>query len=163
LAESTQLNDDDRKLLDMIHRHSQRIDTIVEAVMGLSRQQDSEQQPWLLEPCLRQAMAECERASGAPATITLAGIDGAQQAPLDPGHLRRILLNLWQNAERHARRPDTTLHIRLLGSHNDAGAFCLDIVDNGPGIDAAAINRVLEPFYTTGNGGTGLGLHVARE
>src|SRR5699024_3759412 len=119
LAESAQLDDDDRKLLDMIHRHSQRIDTIVEDVMGLSRRQDSRQQPLLLEPCLQQAMAEYERASSAPATITLADIDAAQQVRFDPGHLRRILLNLWQNAERHARRPDTTLHIRLLGSHNE--------------------------------------------
>lgn len=163
LAESQRLDDDDRRLLDIVQRHSQRIDAIVDDVMGLSRRTDSRQPPLRLKPCVEQIIAEYQQYSDNPAAVSVAGIDAAQSVQFDGDHLRRILLNLWQNAERHARRPGTALAIRLTGNRNGAGTFRLDIVDNGPGIEGAAANRVLEPFYTTGNGGTGLGLHVARE
>jgi signal transduction histidine kinase len=38
-----------------------------------------------------------------------------------------------------------------------------EIEDNGPGISAEAKNRIFEPFFTTrGDGGTGLGLGIAK-
>jgi len=39
----------------------------------------------------------------------------------------------------------------------------LEVADRGPGIDPANAERIFEPFFTNGAGGTGLGLFIARE
>ena len=39
----------------------------------------------------------------------------------------------------------------------------MDIVDNGPGVPEAFIDRVFEPFFTTRDDGTGYGLYLAAE
>ena len=39
----------------------------------------------------------------------------------------------------------------------------LEIIDNGPGIREQDMEHIFEPFFTTAEGGTGLGLYIARE
>jgi two-component system, NtrC family, sensor histidine kinase PilS len=39
----------------------------------------------------------------------------------------------------------------------------LEVSDRGPGIEAGSTDRIFEPFFTGRNGGTGLGLFIARE
>lgn len=47
-----------------------------------------------------------------------------------------------------------------LSSHVENGQVQIKIGDNGQGMDQATIDHVLEPFFTTSPGGTGLGLPV---
>lgn len=44
--------------------------------------------------------------------------------------------------------------------HEQQECLSFTVKDNGPGIDQADINKILEPFYTTKSQGTGLGLAV---
>ncbi len=39
----------------------------------------------------------------------------------------------------------------------------VDVIDDGPGVPEAYINRVFEPFFTTREEGTGYGLYLAAE
>ena len=45
----------------------------------------------------------------------------------------------------------------------DESQVILDVIDDGPGIDADAESKLFEPFFTTDSGGTGLGLYIGRE
>jgi signal transduction histidine kinase len=81
----------------------------------------------------------------------------------DPDDLRRILANLLDNAARHGGTP---AHIGLttFGSEREA---ILEVDDDGPGIAAADLGRIFEPFYrvradAASPDGTGLGLALAR-
>jgi len=39
---------------------------------------------------------------------------------------------------------------------------CLDIIDNGSGVNEHAATSIFVPFFTTKSGGTGIGLPLAR-
>lgn len=81
----------------------------------------------------------------------------------DPDVIRRILANLLDNAARYG---GPTVHIRVTTSGSEREAV-LDVADDGPGIAAADIERIFEPFYRVradagSPDGTGLGLALAR-
>jgi two-component system sensor histidine kinase PilS (NtrC family) len=82
---------------------------------------------------------------------------------VDPSHLRQILWNLCENAFHYAvQGKDDRIEVRvgrLSGSHRPF----LEVLDHGPGIDAALTDRIFEPFFTSRASGTGLGLFIARE
>ena len=79
-----------------------------------------------------------------------------------PTQIEQVILNLLKNAA-HSFIPsgvkDPSITIR---TGWDEGMACIDIQDNGPGMDEATRERIFEPFFTTkGPGeGTGLGLSV---
>jgi signal transduction histidine kinase len=82
-------------------------------------------------------------------------------ANADIASLKALLQNLINNAVQYAGRARITLR-------TDGQYARIDVVDDGPGIPAAELERVFEPFYRGGpsnlrsRGGTGLGLASAR-
>lgn len=81
---------------------------------------------------------------------------------VDPGQLIQVVLNLLLNA-RDASSPGDIVRIRTYRRGN-AGGECsavVEVVDQGAGIAAAAMDRLFEPFYTTKETGTGLGLSTS--
>ncbi|MFO7608722.1 MAG: ATP-binding protein [Candidatus Krumholzibacteriia bacterium] len=82
----------------------------------------------------------------------------------DPGQLDQVLQNVLLNARQAMPRGGT---VRVVARNTDGdgangkAAVELTIADEGPGIAAADLERVFEPYYTTKAGGTGLGLAIA--
>lgn len=79
----------------------------------------------------------------------------------DGKRVRQILLNLASNAVKYSERGRVCLHARAEGER-----LRMEVIDTGPGIDAATLARLFEP-WTRGHGrewaGTGLGLGIARK
>jgi len=75
--------------------------------------------------------------------------------------LRRVLSNLLDNALKFAG--SAQLRVRA----DSEGRVCLQVLDDGPGIDEAELQEVFKPFYRVessrnrSTGGTGLGLAIA--
>jgi PAS domain S-box-containing protein len=80
-----------------------------------------------------------------------------------PGPLGHVLINLIDNAVRHAFVGRSAGTIRVSGESRGSEEIVLQVVDDGVGVKAADRKRVFEPFFTTqlGRGGTGLGLSIA--
>lgn len=79
-----------------------------------------------------------------------------------PGELTQVLLNLITNAVQAIAGTDTSSGNIQIGSAVIRERILISIVDDGPGINAADLRRIFDPFYTTKADGTGLGLSLCR-
>ncbi len=75
----------------------------------------------------------------------------------DPDQIRRVLVNLFDNAV----SVGATEVVVTAGRKGDE--VLLRLTDNGPGIAEQHINRIFEPYYTTRKEGTGLGLAMVNK
>jgi len=78
--------------------------------------------------------------------------------------IQQVFLNILSNgAQAMAENPGQTAPHLVLRVKMDDGQACVEIEDNGPGMDAAVRKRIFEPFFTTKSVGvgTGLGLSVS--
>jgi nitrogen fixation/metabolism regulation signal transduction histidine kinase len=79
--------------------------------------------------------------------------------PFDPEQMRRVLVNLYDNAVAMAPAGNTAVRISIARAGQHA---VLRVGDNGPGIPPEHRARIFEPYFTTRREGTGLGLAVVK-
>jgi len=79
-------------------------------------------------------------------------------APLDPAQIQQVLVNLIKNAMQAMTRGG---ELTLRTGEGMDGVW-VSVEDTGGGISQEQINRVFEPFYTTKEKGSGLGLMIVR-
>jgi two-component system, NtrC family, sensor histidine kinase PilS len=79
----------------------------------------------------------------------------------DAEHLRRVLVNLLDNAHRHATGGPGSIALRLDAGH-ELRVF-LSVLSDGAPIPAEVEPHLFEPFFSTRSRGTGLGLYICRE
>jgi signal transduction histidine kinase len=77
-------------------------------------------------------------------------------------YLSQILINLLTNVERYAYPNEVGGVVEIEIGMNKADQYQLSVRDQGRGIAPENLERIFEPFYTTGHGlgGTGLGLSI---
>lgn len=162
LQESPQLAENDADLANIIVDHCQRVNTIVENVLQLSRQREPNLQSLELAQWLREFVDELLLQRGlTPAHIELHSDTPSQQVCFDPTQLHQCVWNLCENALRYSSGiPALQLSCGILP---DSKRPYLDVQDYGPGMSEEVLKQVFEPFFTTHPKGTGLGLYIARE
>ena len=79
----------------------------------------------------------------------------------DPELLSLVVENLVKNAV-YATRQEEMPEIRLTSFHDNPYP-CIGISDNGVGIDPEDREKIFVPFYTTKEGGSGIGLSLSRQ
>ena len=82
-------------------------------------------------------------------------------ASFDADHLRRVLVNLLDNAWRHGTRMSGAVQVRLRSSEGQH--WELAVRSDGPAIASDVEPYLFEPFFSTRSRGTGLGLYICRE
>ncbi len=162
LGESESLEPADTKIVSIIGKQSERIERIIESILQISRGDSGEAEPIIL-PLWLEGFAHrfCAEKNLDDNTIVVAGTP--MTVYMDTGHLVQILTNLCENAIAHSEKAGTAL-IRLEhGRDPETGKCFLEIIDHGKGIDKFNQQKLFEPFFTTRNTGTGLGLYISRE
>lgn len=98
------------------------------------------------------------RASGLELEVTAEpGIRGRG----DSEKLRQVLINLVENARDALTESGTGRHVSIAVA-NGHDRVSLEVLDDGPGVDDATLDRLFEPFFSQKHEGTGLGLAIAR-
>ena len=150
-------------MLDIVQQHVQRMDGIIDSVLGLARREAAHPQAVDLASLLRDFIEEYS--AGFPLdndTLELRGAHNPLQALADPKHVHQILMVLVSNARYYGRMPQEPAHM-LIHLREEGQNMVIDVLDQGPGISEAAQKSLFRPFFTTSGHGTGLGLYIARE
>lgn len=168
MEESTNLDDGDRQMLDIIRRHSRRVNGIIENVLDLSRRRVASSElidvgDWLGE--FRSEYLQTQNHDQQAATeIELTLGSPLPAARFDKSQIEQVLVNLCDNALRYSEQHSGKRYLQLhAGATADGERAYLDVRDVGPGIAQEQRISVFEPFFTTDKRGTGLGLYLARE
>lgn len=162
LARST-LSADDHELVALIGTESARILRLVEKV-NIFDDDAQDHKP----VSLHEAIEEAVRACGAfiPAGKLKKRYDPSLPDILgDHDRLVQVFFNLLKNAaEAGAEAVALRSYYQAFPAyHPETGSklpLCIDIEDNGKGIEDSDINRLFEPYYTTKPQGEGLGLAI---
>jgi len=164
LAESPDRQVDDSRLIEIIRDNAARISEIVENVMQLSvgREVHAERMP--LKEWLENFVAEGIGGGELPQDrIDLQQPEDDLEIRADPSQLRQILRNLVENACHFGLdTADKRVELRS-GRIVGSGRPFVEVLDRGPGVPEEQRERVFEPFFTTRQGGTGVGLFISRE
>jgi two-component system sensor histidine kinase PilS (NtrC family) len=163
LAESSEIHGENQRLLGMIQRHGERINKIVRDVLDLSRRDTASRTLFELKPWLVRIIGQYQEGHvHRPRLIELLEIPDDLQVRFDPHHLQQVLFNLLDNSFEHGG--DRSIVVMISVDRDDTTRVPrLDLSDNGPGIEAALLDRIFEPFFTTAPEGTGLGLYLSRQ
>jgi nitrogen fixation/metabolism regulation signal transduction histidine kinase len=94
------------------------------------------------------------------AELEVVRASGDVPVSLDPALMRRVLVNLVDNAVEAARPERARVHLGVARTR-DRGV--LTVSDDGPGIDPAIRHRLFDPYVTTKVTGTGLGLATVKK
>ena len=83
----------------------------------------------------------------------------------DPERMRRVIVNLVGNALDALEQSDSPVpRLQIMAGENLAGTeVWVRVRDNGPGIHPDVIDKIFNPFFTTKDKGTGLGLALSKK
>jgi two-component system sensor histidine kinase PilS (NtrC family) len=164
LAESTDMNDTDLRMVEIINNHCSRLNEIIENILQLSRRERSRPETLDLSKWVHHFVTEYRQGNDLGSDI-LRGVSGSEPvaAVADPQHLQQVIWNLVQNALRYGRMPGEPARVMVVARHSEAGIPILEVIDRGPGIPPKVAAQIFEPFFTTHEYGTGLGLYLARQ
>ena len=139
---------------------AQRLGRLVDDLLELSRLEagvvELDRRRVRLRPLVEECVAQV-RSAGRTGSFDI-DVSDDLVVPGDPARLQQLLVNVLDNAGRHA---PTGTSVRVVGGTLETG-WWLEVTDAGRGVAAEDRERVFDRFGTDDAGGTGLGLAVAR-
>jgi len=149
-----------QQLTDLVRKNTQRLSQIVEEILNLARVHPRSAD-WLdLDPVVHGFAAEWERHAGAGERLRLQLASRPAWAAFDGEHLRRVLVNLLDNALRYGSKQPGAL---LVATEARDGNARLQVWSDGKPLDASVQRHLFEPFFSSESRSSGLGLYICRE
>jgi len=152
------------EFLEMQIKETERLNRVVEDFLHMARPQPSEMKPCSVQEeletiaCLLSIDAKKRQINlelNEPPTAVPVRADGEK--------LRQAFLNIMINALQ-ATPPGGSVRISTVVRDEEEGSWLeIRFSDTGTGIEAEALQKIFEPFYTTKPDGTGLGLAISKK
>ncbi|HSY91776.1 MAG TPA: ATP-binding protein [Candidatus Binatus sp.] len=154
-----EMNEDHRRLLDIVTRESQRLNSIITDFLAYSRTKQYHFDRIDLVQSVEETLTLMDHRMTAEKTgITIARRFTVSQAIAiaDGDKLKQVFWNLCENAVRAMKHGGTlTAAVESLGDD-----WQVSFIDTGTGMTPQQIEKIFEPFQSSFEGGTGLGLAI---
>jgi two-component system, NtrC family, sensor histidine kinase PilS len=147
----------------LVRKNAQRLAQIVDEILDISRvQHQAPGGPPVLEldPAVAAACGDWARQTGSSARLQLTLAAPGAQVSFDSDHLRRVLVNLLDNALRYAGRQSDSIRV---STQMIAGQAALQVWSDGAALNPAVRHHLFEPFVSSESRSSGLGLYICRE
>jgi len=158
LAEISELSEEQKSLVDIVVRESDRLNAIISDFLLYARDKNYKMASVDLVPMLEEAMNQFESRRGTGPKLEVVRHYGVAEAYalVDRERMKQVFTNISDNAAR--AMPEGGRLTVSLGSAG--GHWRLSFADTGKGLTTQQIEKVFEPFQSHFEGGTGLGLAI---
>jgi len=167
LLQTSELSDDDRQLAQLIVEEAARILRLMGKVNIFDTGDFQSGAPVNIHEVLDHVIAAAKSGFGREAGFSAQFDPSLPEVAGAPDMLVQAFMNLVKNAvEAAGSAAAVTLRTRFNTAppiHPESGCrlpICIEVEDNGPGIDPAIMDRLFEPYFTTRPAGEGLGLSI---
>lgn len=171
IAQANALLDEDlsdprqKQLTQMVRQNARRLEKIVEEVLDISRVQHGENTLTASALDLHEAVERvCRDWQDQTASRHLLCVElpsGKMEVKFESEHLRRILVNLLDNARRYASHQLGA--IQVCAASSPMGQTMLSVWSDGQPMDQSVERHLFEPFFSSESRSSGLGLYICRE
>jgi two-component system sensor histidine kinase PilS (NtrC family) len=153
-----------RQLTTMVQQNAQRLSRIVDEVLDVARARQQRVLPLgeqlALDSTVRTLAEEWVRHAQRQGVLLVLEAAGSV-VRFDIEHLRRILVNLLDNAARYAGNREGSIQVTT--RRNAAGRASLQVWSDGTPLEPAVQRHLFEPFFSSESRSSGLGLFLCRE
>jgi two-component system sensor histidine kinase PilS (NtrC family) len=169
IAQANELMEEDlrepglKQLSSLVRKNAQRLARIVDEILDIARvQHQAPSGPAVLEldPAVAVACSDWAVQTGCIARVELSLGAPRAQVRFDVDHLRRVLVNLLDNALRHASQASDSIRI---STQPAGGGATLHVWSDGAALEPDVQRHLFEPFFSSGSRSSGLGLYICRE
>lgn len=158
-----------QRLAHMVGQNALRLENIVKDVLHLAQAgvpgADDSTQSLDLSECTTRICRDWSMQHLVATGITLNLTGDLPPVHFDAEHLRRVLINLLDNANRYASHRPGSIQVcaEMTGMDRQKRRVALRVWSDGPVLDASVEQHLFEPFFSSESRSSGLGLYICRE
>lgn len=154
-----------KRLAQMVQQNADRLARIAEEVLDIARvQHQISQAPGVtlaLDATVAQVWSDWSSQDPVRRRAQLLLEASIVHVEFDPEHLRRVLVNLLDNALRYMGHEEDSLTVQTRTSAT--GQITLQVWSDGAPMDKSVERHLFEPFFSSESRSSGLGLYICRE
>ena len=144
--------------LERVGQEIDRLTVLLDEFLAFARPPALDARPADVAAVVRDVVADHQvLATRSGVALTLETTTSPIVAEVDATKIRQIVASLVCNAIDAASRGGTG----TVAVHHGEGRVHIHVTDDGPGIPTEVLPRIYEPFFSTKDGGTGMGMSIA--
>lgn len=153
-----------KRLTKMVSQNADRLNRIAEEILDIARVQSQMDHAAAatvaLDESVGQFFQDWQNHAPAERQGALRLGAGALQVEFDAEHLRRVLVNLLDNAQRYRSGAHDALHVQT--RIESPGQASVLVWSDGAPLDQSVERHLFEPFFSSESRSSGLGLYICR-
>ena len=153
-----------KQLTAMVTQNAKRLDRIVDDILNVSRVQQPVQNAAAvleLDDAVQRVCHDWSAQNAGQRQLALRLDAQGERVRFDADHLRRVLVNLLDNARRHAHGAREAIQVSTQRSATGPCTVC--VWSEGAPMDQSIERHLFEPFFSSESRSSGLGLYICRE